>query len=84
MFFSFVTLLVYVWVSWSVIYDHMPWFTLLSLLTLPLGFPGHQGVCSDYDDRDTFLKTMGQNVMLVLVTQALIAAGYLLSGIFLK
>jgi 1,4-dihydroxy-2-naphthoate octaprenyltransferase len=82
-FFSFVTLLVYVWVVWAVIYDHMPVFTLLSLLTLPLGFQVIKGSFG-YDDRGTFLKTMGQNVMLVLSTQALIAAGYILSGIFLK
>lgn len=82
-FFSFVTLLVYVWVVWAVIYDHMPVFTLLSLLTLPLGFQVIKGSFG-YDDRGTFLKAMGQNVLLVLVTQALIAAGYILSGIFLK
>jgi 1,4-dihydroxy-2-naphthoate octaprenyltransferase len=82
-FFSLVTLLVYIWVVWAVIYDFMPLFTFLSLLTLPLAFQVIKGAFR-YDDRETFLKTMGQNVLLVLVTQALIAAGYILSGIFLK
>ncbi|MEN6507260.1 MAG: prenyltransferase [Smithella sp.] len=81
--FSFVTLLVYVWVVWAVIYNHMPVFTLLSFLTLPLAFQVIKGSFR-YDDRGAFLKAMGQNVLFVLVTQALIAAGYILNGIFLK
>lgn len=82
-FFSFVTLLVYVWVVWAVVCNYMPVFTLVSLLTLPLAFQVIKG-SFQYDNRETFLKAMGQNVLLVLATQALIAAGYILSGIFLK
>ncbi len=81
-FFSLFTVLVYLWVVWAVIYRYMPVFTLLSLLTLPIAFQVIKGSFR-YDDREAFLKAMGQNVLLVLATQALIAAGYILSGIFL-
>lgn len=82
-FFSVVTVLVYVWVVWAVIYSYMPVFTLLALLTLPVAFAVIRGSFR-YDDRPAFLAAMGQNVLLVLATQALIAAGYILSGIFMK
>ncbi|MHB8137039.1 MAG: prenyltransferase [Smithellaceae bacterium] len=82
-FFSLVTLLVYVWVVWAVICRYMPVFTLLSLVTLPLAIQVIKGSFR-YDDMETFLNTMGKNVLLVLLTQALIAGGYILSGIFLR
>ena len=81
-FFSLVTLLVYFWVVWAVICRYMPVFTLVSLVTLPLAFQVIRGSFR-YDDMETFLTAMGKNVLLVLLTQALIAAGYILSGIFL-
>jgi len=82
-FFSIVTLLVYFWVVWAVICRYMPVFTLVSLVTLPLAIQVIKGSFR-YDDMETFLNTMGKNVLLVLLTQALVAAGYILSGIFLK
>ncbi len=82
-FFSLFTVLVYLWVVWAVVYHFMPVFTLLSLLTLPIAFQVIKG-SFQYDNRPAFLKAMGQNVLLVLSTQALVAAGYILSGIFLK
>jgi 1,4-dihydroxy-2-naphthoate octaprenyltransferase len=81
-FFSLVTLLVYIWVVWAVTYHYMPVFTLLSLLTLPIAVHVIKGSFR-YDDREIFLEAMKKNVLLVLLTQALIAAGYILGGIFL-
>lgn len=81
--FSVVTALVYIWVIWAVIYGYMPVFTLLALLTLPVAFQVVRG-SFEYDKRESLLKAMEQNVLLVLATQALIAVGYILSGIFLK
>lgn len=79
-FFSIVTLLVYVWVIWAVIFCYMPVFALIALLTLPIAFQVIKGSFR-FDNREAFLKAMGQNVLLVLSTQALIAAGYILGGI---
>ena len=81
-FFSLYTLLVYIWVIWAVTYHYMPVFTLLSLLTLPIAVHVIKGSFR-YDDMEIFLEAMKKNVLLVLLTQALIAAGYILGGILL-
>ena len=79
--FSFVTLLVYPWVAWAVLCGHMPVFALLAVLTLPLGAQVVKGSFL-YDEMERFLPVMMKNVQLVLLTQALLAAGYILGGIF--
>jgi 1,4-dihydroxy-2-naphthoate octaprenyltransferase len=79
--FSFVTLLVYPWIVWAVIGGFMPVFGLLSLLTLPLSVQVVKGSFL-YEDMERFLPVMMKNVQLVLLTQALLAAGYILGGIF--
>jgi 1,4-dihydroxy-2-naphthoate octaprenyltransferase len=81
-FFSLYTLLVYIWVVWAVTYHYMPIFTLLSLLTLPIAVHVIKGSFR-YDDMEIFLDAMKKNVLLILLTQALIAAGYILGGILL-
>jgi hypothetical protein len=35
-----------------------------------------------YDEREVFMAVMTKNVQIVLATQALLAAGYILGGIF--
>jgi 1,4-dihydroxy-2-naphthoate octaprenyltransferase len=81
-FFSLYTLLVYIWIIWAVTYHYMPVFTLLSLLTLPIAVHVIKGSFR-YDDMEIFLDAMKKNVLLILLTQALIAAGYILGGILL-
>ena len=82
-FFSLYTMLVYIWVVWAVTYHYMPVFTLLSLLTLPIAVHVIKGSFR-YDDMEIFLDAMKKNVLLVLLTQVFIAAGYILGGIFLN
>jgi len=79
--FSLVTLMVYLWVVGAVILQYMPIFTLLALLTLPIAFQVIRGAFH-YDEGEVFLTVMMKNVQVVLLTQALIAAGYILGGIF--
>lgn len=81
-FFSLFTLFVYLWVIWAVMQHYMPVFTLVSLLTLPLAIQVIRGAFR-YDDRKMFLPAMTKNVQLVLSTQALLAVGYILGGIFI-
>jgi 1,4-dihydroxy-2-naphthoate octaprenyltransferase len=81
-FFSLYTLLVYIWIIWAVTYHYMPVFTLLSLLTLPIAVHVIKGSFR-YDDMEVFLDAMKENVLLILLTQVLIAAGYILGGILL-
>jgi 1,4-dihydroxy-2-naphthoate octaprenyltransferase len=72
--------LVYVCIILGVIFHFMPLGTLLGLLTMPIAFKAVRGALSKYDaSRVDFLPVMGLNVAVVLVTQALIALGYVLS-----
>ncbi|MFQ5840989.1 MAG: prenyltransferase [Thermodesulfobacteriota bacterium] len=71
---------VYLCIVLGVIFQFMPLGTLLGLLTIPLAFKAVRGALSQYDgNRVDFLPVMGMNVVVVLVTQALIAAGHVLS-----
>lgn len=72
--------LVYLCIILGVVFQLMPLGTLLGLLTMPLAFKAVRGVLSQYDtSRVDFLPIMGLNVGVVLITQALIALGYMLS-----
>jgi 1,4-dihydroxy-2-naphthoate octaprenyltransferase len=79
--FSLVTLLTYVWIVWAVMENFMPVFALITLLMLPIAFQVIRGAFR-YDERDIFLSVMTKNVQIVLATQALLATGYILGGIF--
>jgi len=59
----------------------MPVYALLALLTLPLAIQVIRGTFR-YDEREVFMTVMTKNVQVVLATQALLAAGYILGGIF--
>jgi 1,4-dihydroxy-2-naphthoate octaprenyltransferase len=52
----------------------------VSFVTLPLAFKVIKGSFR-YDEREVFLKAMGQNVFLILAVQALIAVGYIAGGL---
>ena len=80
-FYSTLTIIVYLWIIGAVVTKELPAFTLLGLLTLPLAFKAIDGSFK-YDDRGKFIPAMANNVMIVLLTQLLIAIGFLLSGIF--
>lgn len=78
--FSAALLMVYLWILGAVMLRFMPAWTLLALLTLPIGVQVIRGAFR-YGDREAFLTAMMKNVQLVLLTQALIAAGYIIGGI---
>ncbi|HOD29017.1 MAG TPA: prenyltransferase [Syntrophales bacterium] len=80
-FFSAVLLLTYLWILWAVMRQFMPVYALLALLTLPLAIQVIRGAFR-YDEREVFMTVMTKNVQVVLATQALLAAGYILGGIF--
>ena len=80
-FYSILTIIVYLWIIGTVVTKELPAFTLLGLLTLPLAFKAIDGSFK-YDDRGKFIPAMANNVMIVLLTQLLVAIGFILSGIF--
>jgi 1,4-dihydroxy-2-naphthoate octaprenyltransferase len=81
-FYSAVTIMVYVWVIGAVILKAMPVFTLLALLTLPLAIKAIRG-SFHFKELNILVPAMASNVMVVLLTQVLIGIGYILSG-FIK
>jgi len=80
-FYSVLTIIVYLWIIGTVISRDMAVFTLLGLLTLPLAFKAIDGAFK-YDDRSKLIPAMANNVFVVLFTQLLMAVGFILGGIF--
>ena len=80
-FFSVLTIIVYLWIIGTVISRDMPTFTLLGLLTFPLAFKAIDGAFK-YDDRSKLIPAMANNVLVILITRLLIGIGFILGGIF--
>ncbi len=79
--YSVLTMLVYVWIVIATLTRIMPAFTLIALLTLPLAVKAVQGSLK-YDDPSKLMPAMGNNVLVVLLTQLLLGIGYILAGVF--
>jgi len=79
-FYSAVTILVYLWIIGAVVTGMMPIFTLIALLTLPLAVKAIRGALKP-DDLSKLVPAMASNVMVVLVTQLLLGVGYILSTV---
>ena len=80
-FYSALTIIVYLWIIGTVIHRDMPVFTLLGLLTIPLAFKAIYGAFK-YDDMSKLVPAMANNVFVVLLTQLLIGVGFILGGLF--
>lgn len=80
-FYSALTILVYLWIIGTVISGDMPVFTLLGLLTFPLAYKAINGAFK-YDDMSKLVPAMANNVFVVLLTQLLMGIGFILGGIF--
>ncbi len=80
--YSALTGIVYLWIVGAVIAGQMPPFALLGLLTLPLAVKAVQG-SMHYDDMAQLVPGMASNVMVVLLTQLLMAIGYIIEGAIL-
>jgi len=78
--FAAITVLTYVWIAGAVIAQLMPVWTLLGLLTLPLGIKAIRG-SFQYQQMEKLVPAMAANVMVVLVTQLLLGVGYVLATI---
>ena len=78
--YSILTLATYAWiVAWSIA-GIMPMFAILALLTLPWAMKAVKGALN-YQEQSKFLPALGANVLVVLVTQALLAIGYLIAKV---
>ena len=81
LFYSILTIVVYLWIIVTAVTEVIPYFCLLALLTLPLAIKAIQGA-SKYDDASKLMPAMANNVLVVLLTQLLLGIGYILAGVF--
>lgn len=80
LFYSAMTVLVYLWIIGGVIACKMPAFSLLGLLTLPLAVKAIHGALRS-EDMSKLGPGMASNVMVVLLTQLLMGIGYILARV---
>ncbi len=71
----------YLWIVGAVAARQMPLFCLLALATLPLAYKAVRGAFS-YDQPAKIMSAMGNNVLVVILTQALLGAGFILGRVF--
>ena len=80
-FYSAMTVLVYLWIIGGVVAEQMPVFSLIALLTLPLAIKAIHGA-RKHQDIAKLVSAMANNVLVVLLTQLLLGIGYILAGFF--
>jgi 1,4-dihydroxy-2-naphthoate octaprenyltransferase len=79
--YSVFTVGVYLWIIGGVIAGQMPIFSLIALLTVPLAVKAIQGALRPHE-MEKLMPAMGNNVLVVLLTQLLLGIGYILAGVF--
>ena len=79
-FYSFLTIMVYVWIVAGVALNLMPIWTLLGLLTLPFAFKAIKGSLT-YKTVEEIIPALGANVIVVLLTQLFMGIGYILAHV---
>ena len=75
-------ILIYLWIICGVIFNIMPAFTLIALLTVPLALKAVSGAFA-HSVKEKMIQAQGANVAVVLLTQILIGAGYILSKVII-
>ena len=79
--YSALTIAVYLWIIASVATGQMPIFTLIALATLPFAVKAIRGALKP-EDMSNLMPAMGNNVLVILLTQLLMGIGYILARIF--
>jgi len=80
MLYSILTVIVYLWIIGGVVAGHMPALSLIALLTLPLAIKAIQGALK-HQEITKLMPAMGNNVLVVLLTQFLLGIGYILARV---
>jgi len=80
--FVYVALIIvaYLLIVIGVVTGIMPWVTLIGLGTVVFAWKAAKGALKDYNDVNRLVPALGANVMTILGTQALLAAGYVIAG----
>lgn len=79
-FYTVMTLLVYVWIVAWVIAGKMPVFSLVALATFPFALKTINGALHP-DEMSKMAPAQASNVLVVLLTQFLLGAGYILATV---
>jgi len=79
--YSALMIVMYLWIIGAVRWGDMPSFTLLGLLTLPLGFKAIRGGFQ-FAEMNKLVPALANNVFVVLLTQLLMGIGFILAGVF--
>ena len=77
-FYSALTIILYLWIIGWVVAGFMPVFCLIALLTLPFAALAIRGALNP-EDPSKLMPALGNNVLVVLVTQLLLGIGYILA-----
>jgi 1,4-dihydroxy-2-naphthoate octaprenyltransferase len=78
--YSALTIAIYLWIVGIAVTEKEP-FILLALLMLPFAIKAIQGALKS-QETGRLMPAMGNNVMVVLLTQLLMGIGYILAGTF--
>jgi 1,4-dihydroxy-2-naphthoate polyprenyltransferase len=70
----------YVWILIACAFGKMPLLSLIALLTIPFAVKAVRGAFN-YNDIGKVIPAMGNNVLMVLITQALLGISYILSAV---
>lgn len=73
--------LAYVAIIVPVVLGVLPPHVLLGLLTLPIAIRASQGVLANYNDTEKLVPALGQNVLVVLGTPALMTIGLVIAAL---
>jgi len=76
--YSTLVMMTYTWIALGVIFDLMPVWTLLAVLTFPIGLKAMKGSLT-FKTLDELVPAQGANVMIVLLIQLLMGVGYLIA-----
>lgn len=76
--YSTLVMMTYSWVAVGAIFNLMPIWTLLCLLTLPMGIKAIKGSLT-YGSFEKLVPAQGANVMIVLLIQLLVGIGYMIA-----
>jgi len=79
--YSILTVVVYLWIIGGVVAEKMPLFCLIALLTLPFAIKAIQGALK-HQQISRLVPAMGNNVLVVLLTQFLLGIGYIMARVF--
>jgi 1,4-dihydroxy-2-naphthoate octaprenyltransferase len=79
-YYSFLVVVMYLWIIGAVALGYMPYPALLALLTIPKSLNAIKGALKDYDKFEEFIPAQAANVQVVLGTHFLLALGFIVAS----